>query len=263
VDLPGEAVGIMYPAEKMGPVELATMAFGQSLTITPLQLLRAGSAIINGGYLVTPHVGAKLIDENGNIVQEFSHERGQQVISNETSETMKFLLESVVYEGTGRRTYIPGFRVGGKTATSQKLPRGSGKYIASFMTFAPAENPQVIALVLIDEPKGAYYGGQVAGPVMLELLENTLPYLNIQPRFNEEEQAMEGVPPVTLPDLRGQNMEEVTRILQDASLGFDITGDGNTVVDQFPMPGDLVNQGQNILLRVKADEALPTTEDST
>ena len=251
VDLPGEAVGIMYSADKIGPVELATMAFGQSLTITPLQLLRAGSAIINGGYLVTPHVGAKLIDEHGRVVEEFNHERGRQIISNEVSETMKFLLESVVYEGTGRRTYIPGFRIGGKTATSQKLPRGSGRYIASFMTFAPAENPQVIALVLIDEPKGAYYGGQVAGPVMKELLENTLPYLNIEPVFNEEEQAMEGVPPVILPDLRGLDKDEVLKTLSDISLGFVITGDGNTVIDQFPMPGDLVNQGQNVMLQVR------------
>ena len=251
VDLPGEAVGIMYAAEKMGPVELATMAFGQSLTITPLQLLRAGSAIINGGYLVTPHVGSKLIDAEGNIVQEFLHDRGEPIISRDTSETMKFLLESVVYEGTGRRTYIPGFRIGGKTATSQKLPRGSGKYIASFMTFAPAEDPQVIALVLIDEPKGAYYGGQVAGPIMKELLENTLPYLNIRPIFNEEEQAAEGVPPVALPDLIGQTTEEVKKALNELSLGFNITGEGDTVVDQFPMPGDLVNQGQNILLRVQ------------
>ena len=254
IDLPGEAVGIMYPADKIGPVELATMSFGQSLAITPLQLLRAGSAIINGGYMITPHVGTKLIDENGNIVQELPRERGHRVISQETSETMKFLLESVVYEGTGRRTYIPGFRIGGKTATSQKLPRGSGKYISSFMAFAPAENPQVIALVLIDEPRGAYYGGQVAGPVMKALFENALPYLNIEPRFNEEEQAMEGVPPVILPDLRGQTTNEAAKALQSLSLGFAVTGDGNTVADQFPMPGDLVNQGQNILLRVVESE---------
>ena len=250
VDLPGEAVGIMYAADKIGPVELATMAFGQSLTITPLQLLRAGSAIINGGYLITPHVGVKLIDEEGNTIQAFERERGQQIISQETSETMKFLLESVVYEGTGRRTYIPGFRIGGKTATSQKLPRGSGKYIASFMTFAPADNPQVIALVLIDEPKGAYYGGQVAGPVMLNLLANTLPHLNIAQQFNEEE-VTEGLAPVVLPDLRGQSKQEITKILRELSLGFDVTGSGDTVIDQFPMPGELINQGQTILLQLR------------
>ena len=162
-------------------------------------------------------------------------------------------MESVVYEGTGRRTYIPGFRVGGKTATSQKLPRGSGKYIASILAFAPAEDPQVIALVLIDEPKGAYYGGQVAGPVMEELLKNTLPYLNIQQRFNPEEQAEEGVAPVVLPDLRGQSKEDAKKVLEDLALGFNITGNGDTVTDQFPMPGDLVNQGQNILLHVQTE----------
>ena len=257
IDLPGEAVGIMYAADKMGPVELATMGFGQSLTITPMQLLRAASAIINGGYLVTPHVGMKLIDENGNIIQDFRHENPPMVISQETSETLKFLLETVVFEGTGRRTYLPGYRVGGKTATSQKLPRGSGRYIASIMAFAPAENPQVIALVLIDEPKGAYYGGQVAGPVMQELLANTLPYLNIVPIFNEVEQQMEGIIPVEVPDLRGKTKEEVEEILKDLSIGFNITGEGNIITEQFPMPGDKINQGQNIILRVQ-----PQTEPS-
>ncbi len=161
VDLPGEAVGIMHKKENVGPVELATMSFGQSFQITPLQLLRAISSVINGGQLITPHFGTKIIDENGNVIEELSYETGRTTVSKETSEQMKSILESVVSEGTGNKAYLPGFRIGGKTATSEKLPRRSGKYIASFSAFAPAENPQVIALVLIDEPQGVYYGGQV------------------------------------------------------------------------------------------------------
>ncbi|MFR4987536.1 MAG: peptidoglycan D,D-transpeptidase FtsI family protein [Lachnospirales bacterium] len=160
VDLPGEAVGIMHKKENVGPVELATMSFGQSFQITPLQLLRAISSVINGGELITPHFGTKIIDENGNVIEELNYKKGRKTISKETSEQMKWILESVVSEGTGNKTYIPGFRIGGKTATSEKLPRRSGKYIASFCAFSPAENPQVIALVLVDEPQGVYYGGQ-------------------------------------------------------------------------------------------------------
>ena len=161
VDLPGEAVGIMHKEEKVGPVELATMSFGQSFQITPLQLLRAISSVINGGELITPHFGTKIVDENGNVIEELKYKKGERTVSKETSEQMKSILESVVAEGTGNKTYIPGFRIGGKTATSEKLPRKSGKYIASFCAFSPAENPQVIALVLVDEPQGVYYGGQV------------------------------------------------------------------------------------------------------
>ncbi|MCL2361098.1 MAG: penicillin-binding transpeptidase domain-containing protein [Defluviitaleaceae bacterium] len=258
VDLPGEAVGIMYKLENIGPVELATMAFGQSLTITPLQLVRAAAAVVNGGYQVTPHVGMRLLDSEGVIVQEFYHERGEQIIPTEVSETMRYVLETVVSVGTGRRTYIPGFRVGGKTATSQKLPRGSGRYISSIMAFAPAENPTVVALVLLDEPKGAYYGGQVTGPVMQVLLENALPYLGITPVFNEEETATPGTVPVILPDIRGFEQADAAMVLREAGLGFDISGTGNTVVSQFPIPGELVNQGERILLWMGTIE--PETE---
>ncbi len=185
VDLAGEAVGIIHKLENIGPVELATMSFGQSFQITPLQLLRAASAIVNGGRLITPHFALGIADEEGNLVESFVYDEGEQIISVETSETMKKILESVVAEGTGSKAYLPGYRIGGKTATSEKLPRRSGKYIASFMSFAPAENPQVMALVLIDEPQGVYYGGTVAGPVMQELLKNALPYLGIEPVYNE------------------------------------------------------------------------------
>ncbi len=250
VDLPGEAVGIMYKPDKIGPVELATMSFGQSLTITPLQLVRSAAAVVNGGFLVTPHLGMKLIDGEGNIVQTFEPPRGRQVISKETSDNMRYVLETVVSVGTGNRTYLPGYRVGGKTATSQKLPRGSGKYISSFMAFAPADDPAVVALVLVDEPKGAYYGGQVTGPVMKSLLENALPYLGIKPVYTPEEEKLPGTVPSVVPDVRGLDLAEAQKLLKTAGLGFDLSGDGGAVTDQFPIPGETVNPGEKVLLRM-------------
>ncbi len=178
--LNGEAVGILHKKDDIGPVELATMSFGQTFQITPIQLLRAAAAVVNGGKLITPHFAIKTVDDNGFTVNTFEWPEGEQVISEETSATMREILESVVAEGTGNKAQVEGYRIGGKTATSQKLPRGSGKYIASFMAFAPADDPQVMALVLIDEPEGVYYGGTVAGPVMRDLLTNILPYLNIE-----------------------------------------------------------------------------------
>lgn len=186
VDLPGEAVGIMHKLDNVGPVELATMSFGQSFQITPLQLLRSVSSVVNGGNLITPHFGLYLQDEDGEMVEKFEYETVENIVSEQTSEQMKMILESVVSEGTGNKTYIEGFSIGGKTATSEKLPRKNGNYIASFVAFAPAENPEVVALVLIDEPKGVYYGGQVAGPVMKEIMENTLPYIGIELQIDEE-----------------------------------------------------------------------------
>lgn len=248
VDLPGEAVGIMHKLDNVGPVELATMSFGQSFQITPLQLLRATSAVINGGYLITPHFALKAIDENGDLVEDLSREKGEQIISRETSDTMREVLESVVSEGTGNKAYLPGYRIGGKTATSEKLPRRSGKYIASFLTFAPADNPQVIALVLIDEPQGVYYGGQVAGPIMKELLDNVLPYLNIETIYTEEELNMENVAKVTLPDFIGQDLEEVKKMLEELNLVPEVEGDGNTVIRHFPRAGEMINQQSRIIL---------------
>ena len=248
VDLPGEAVGIMHKLENVGPVELATMSFGQSFQISPLQLLRAASATVNGGYLITPHFGTKIINDEGDIIEEFNKDRGEQIISAETSETMKAILESVVSEGTGNKTYLPGYRVGGKTATSEKLPRRSGKYIASFIAFAPAENPQVIGLVLIDEPQGVYYGGQVAGPVMKELYENILPYINIEPDYTEAELEMENVAKIILPDFTNQDISDIEKEMKTLNLEYEKQGEGKTVIKQFPQAGEIVNQRSKIIL---------------
>ena len=157
VDLPGEANSIFHKQEKVGPVELATMSFGQSFQITPLQLMRAASAVVNGGNLVTPHFGVYTTDENNNVTEVLKYETKTGAVSTATSETMKGLLEAVVAEGTGHRAYIAGYSIGGKTATSEKLPRSENRYISSFLGFSPADNPQVMTLILIDEPQGIYY----------------------------------------------------------------------------------------------------------
>ena len=193
IDLPGEAVGILHNKSNIGPVELATMSFGQSFQITPMQLLSAAAAAVNGGYKVTPHFGKEIIDDTGAVLTTFDYGKGEQIISTQTSERLKKILESVVSEGGGKKAYIPGYRIGGKTATSQKLPRGSGKYTASFLSFAPAEDPKIMTLVIIDEPQGTYYGGTIAGPVMKEVLENALPYLGVEPSYSEEELKKEEV----------------------------------------------------------------------
>ncbi len=190
VDLPGEANSIFHKLENVGGVELATMSFGQSFQITPLQLLRAVSCAVNGGTLVTPHLGVSVV-ENGDSVTELSYSTGGDVISSQTSETLKELLEAVVAEGTGHRAYLEGYRIGGKTATSEKLPRSANQYIASFIGFAPANDPEIMALVLIDEPVGVYYGGTIAAPVVAEVFENALPYLGIERQV--EEQTPQGI----------------------------------------------------------------------
>lgn len=176
IDIAGEASTIIHKKENVGAVELATMSFGQSFQITPIQMLRAASAIVNGGNLVTPHFAVKAVSAD-NSVTDFTYEIGENAISKQTSDTMKDILRQVVEEGGGNKAYIEGFSIGGKTATSQKLPRGSGKYIASFIGFSPVDNPQVIAMCLIDEPQGVYYGGTIAAPVIKELYQNILPYL--------------------------------------------------------------------------------------
>ena len=176
VDLPGEAGSIMHKLSDIGAVELATMSFGQSIQITPLQLLRAVSAVVNGGTLVTPHFAVAVQDEKTGEKTELSYETTGDVVTAQTVETMRALLQDVVSEGTGKNAQVEGYAVGGKTATSEKLPRGNGKYISSFLGFAPADDPQIMGLVLIDEPVGVYYGGTIAAPVMAEIFENILPY---------------------------------------------------------------------------------------
>lgn len=180
IDLPGEAGTIMHKKEDIGTVELATMTFGQSFQITPIQMATTVSSLINGGIRVTPHLGMAVLDRNGETVEEFQYETQDGIVSKETSETMRMLLKSVVEEGSGKNGYIEGYSIGGKTATSQTLPRSANKYIASFIGFAPAENPQILGMVVIHDPQGIYYGGTIAAPVLRSIYDNVLPYLGIE-----------------------------------------------------------------------------------
>lgn len=176
IDIAGEASTIIHKQENVGEVELATMSFGQSFQITPMQMIRAAAAIVNGGNLVTPHFAVKTVDDNDETVEEFTYDIQTGAIDSQTSAMMKNILGQVVENGGGNKAYIEGFSIGGKTATSQKLPRGSGKYIASFIGFSSVDDPQIMAMCLIDEPVGVYYGGTIAAPVIRELFENVLPY---------------------------------------------------------------------------------------
>ncbi len=180
VDIPGEAGTIMHKLENIGQVELATMSFGQSFQITPMQLATTVSSIINGGKRVTPHFGVEIRNSEGELLKKLTYKTTDGIVSQETSATMRYMLEQVVAEGGGKKAKIEGYRIGGKTATSQTLPRGTNKYISSFVGFAPADDPQVLAMAVIHNPQGIYYGGTIAAPVIRSLFENILPYLGIE-----------------------------------------------------------------------------------
>ena len=177
IDLPGEAATIMHQPDKIGEVELATISFGQSFQITPIRLMATVSGLINGGKVVTPHFGVKAVNEGNATIEEFVYPVSDEIVSEDTTQKLRYVLEQVVENGGGKNGYVEGFRVGGKTATSQTLPRGTGRYIASFLGFAPANDPKIMALAIIDTPQGTYYGGQIAAPVVRQLFENILPYL--------------------------------------------------------------------------------------
>lgn len=249
IDLPGEAGSIMHKIENIKPVELATISFGQSFQITPVQLLAAASAVVNGGNLITPHIGVEVKNSEGMLVEKLKYETEKQVIKKETSDTMRDLLEKVVAEGTGNKAYLPGFRIGGKTATSEKLPRRSGKYISSFIGFAPADNPQVIAIVLIDEPVGIYYGGTIAAPVIKEVFDNALPYLGIEEKYTETEIDEYEIGSFKVPDLEGKNLKDVKELLK----AYDFSeiyylGEGEKIKEQFPIPEEQVNKNSDLIL---------------
>ena len=180
VDLPGEAGTIMHRLEDIGPVELATMAFGQSFQLTPVRMAATVSALINGGHMVTPHIGVKLTNADESMGKVLTWDSKGQIVSEKTSETMRYALEKVVSEGGGSKAYIEGYAIGGKTATSQTLPRSAHRYIASFIGFAPADDPKILAMCIIEDPQGVYYGGTIAAPVVRDIFVNILPYLGIE-----------------------------------------------------------------------------------
>ena len=188
IDLPGEAGTIMHQKKDIGAVELATISFGQSFQITPIRLAATVCSLINGGHLITLHFGVEVREEDGTLLGSFSYQDGRQIVSEEVSETMRDILEKVVSQGGGKRACIEGYHIGGKTATSETLPRSANKYISSFLGFVPAEDPQLLGLCIINNPQGIYYGGTICAPVMREIFENILPYLGIEKEITENEE---------------------------------------------------------------------------
>lgn len=262
VDLPGEAGTIMHKKENVGEVELATVSFGQSFQITPLRLLTSVCSIINGGTQVMPHFGVSVHNADGEQVYTLEYPVKEGIISEETSGRVREILEKVVAEGTGKRAYLPGFRIGGKTATSEKLPRRSGKYISSFLGFAPADHPQVAALITIDEPEGIYYGGTVAAPVIASIFDNILPYLGVEPAYTEAELETYEIGEAQVPDFMGMTMKEAKEVLNGAEfdvryIGLEETasgaGEDPVVTDQFPLAGEQIQKTGVVILYFEND----------
>ncbi len=254
--IPGESSGSFHSS--LGPVELATSSFGQTFTVTPLQMISAVSAVVNGGNLMKPTIVKAYTDSNGNIIENFEPEIVRNVISEETSEQMREVLERVVSEGTGKGAYVSGFRIGGKTGTSEKLPRGSGKYIASFVGFAPADNPQVVCLLLLDEPNaGATGGGAIAAPAVGRIMEDILPYLGVDPQYTEEtEQEIS----VSVPNITGLSIQKATDKLQALGLSINIKGSGGTVTTQIPEAGTKLHKGSVVIAYTQEESEEDTTK---
>jgi len=250
--MPGEASGIFHSMNKFNEVELATSSFGQGFQITPLQLVSAVSAIVNGGELLRPHIVKEYVDSNGNVVESVEKEVIRKVISEETSQKMRSMLENVVSNGTGRNAYIKGYRVGGKTGTSEKIPRGTDKRIASFIGVAPVDDPQVVCLVMLDEPTSYLkQGGQIAAPVVRKILEDALPYLGVTPQYTQEELLSLDA---SVPEVRGLTLEGAKKALTDAKFKVSVKGSGTTVLDQMPKPGARLSEKSTVILYTEEEQ---------
>ncbi len=245
IDLPGEANGVFFSKADFNEVQLATSSFGQGLQITPLQLASFVSAICNGGTLYKPHLVKQMTDQEGNVVKTVEPEPVRQIMSSETAATMRNIMEQVVLDGAASNAYIKGYRVGGKTGTSEKLPRGNGKYIASCVGIAPVDDPQVVVLVILDEPIGVYYGGTVAAPVVRSILEDTMHYLGMEPQYTEEEEAEETV---NVPNVVDLTVNEAANTLSAAGLNYQIMGDGETILSQIPVGNVTMELNSTVIL---------------
>ncbi len=257
VDLPGEAIGLIPQYESFNEVELATSSFGQGFTITPMQMITGVNAIANNGMMVKPRIVKQLTDNSGNVVKEFEPKNVRQIVSESTSKRLREILESVVSEGSGSGAYIKGFRVGGKTGTSEKLPRGNNKYIASFVGIAPSDDPEIVCLVMLDEPNGiSHFGGIIATPVARNIMEETLLYLGIEPSYTAEELAtME----TTVPNLVGKTVDQAKQALSSANLKYSLDGNGGTVLNQLPKAGVKVNQQSTVMVYTEEQMSSTTT----
>ncbi len=251
IELPGEAVGAGFTLGSFTELDLATSSFGQSITVTPLQMITAFSAVANGGKLYKPHVVKEIVNSENIVVEKKEPELVRQPISKETSETMRGVLESVVSQGGGKNAYLAGYRIAGKTGTSEKIPRGNSKYIASFISFAPADDPQIACLVILDQPEIGmpYYGGIIAAPVVKNIMEETLQYLGVQPKYNENEKDFVDI---EVPDLSGKTKAEAAALLAEAGFQLRIKGDDNAViVDQIPKPHTRLSSGSAVVAYMK------------
>ncbi len=258
IALPGEAVGLFHQLKDFNELELATASFGQGFQVTPLQMITSVSAVANGGKLMKPIIVKEITDIEGNTIKRYEPEVVRQVISEETSQTMRTILESVVSVGTARNAYVKGYRVAGKTGTSEKIPRGSQKYVASFIGFAPADDPQVVALIMLDEPEGdIYYGGQIAAPVIGEILSDTLRYLDVEPQYNDDEAL---VVDVHVPDLRELDITQAKKSLQNVNLTYKIEGSGNIIYDQTPKSGARIPEKSMVIVYTENAKAITSVE---
>ena len=257
IDLPGEDIGLMHERVNFNEVELATYSFGQGFTVTPIQMITAVNAIANDGMMIKPHIVKRFVDSDGNVVKEFGKEEIRQIVSKSTSKQLREVLESVVSEGSGSGAYIRGYRVGGKTGTSEKIPRGNSKYVASFIGIAPSDDPEIICLVMLDEPTtGVYFGGIIATPVARSIMEETLVYLGIEPSYTVEELAtME----TTVPNVVGMTVAEANKLLESASLKYALDGNGEIVLNQLPKAGVKVNQNSIVMLYTEEEMSNTTT----
>ncbi len=257
IDLPGETTGVYYTADKMGPVELASESFGQTFRITPMQMITAVAAVANGGYYVKPHIVKEILDSNGNVVKSFETEKQRQVISTETSQIISQCLNSVVENGSGKNAYVAGYRMCGKTGTSQKIDKvdesGTMLYVASFCGFAPADDPEYAIIIIVDEPRaGAYYGSVVSAPVAASIMGDILPYLGVEAKYSDSE--YEAITK-TVPNVAGMTVEQARNALSAVGLSATVKGDGENVLRQTPYAGSNTPAGGSVVLY--------TTEDDT
>jgi stage V sporulation protein D (sporulation-specific penicillin-binding protein) len=269
IDLPGEATGILVPRTRAKEIDLATMSIGQANAVTPIQLVRAIAAIANDGWLMKPQLVKEIRDSEGNLIKKFEPEPIRQVISQKTSQELRAILETVVSEGTGSKAFIEGYKVAGKTGTAQKILPGGGystsEYIASFIGFAPADNPRIAALVVVDSPQGVYYGGQVAGPVFRNIVLDTLRYLEVPPELVVEKKTKEEK--IIVPDVKNKKVNEATKELK--KLGFEVRteGEGDSIITQLPPAGTEVTKGSTVVLYTLDEEAeqvvVPDLKDRT
>ena len=255
IDLPGEAQSFYVDPDRMTLVDLASSSFGQTNKITPMQMITAYAAVVNGGYLVTPYVVSRVEDESGNVIKTAEKSVKRQVISEETSATMRQVLFDVVRKKGGSNAYIQGYKIGGKSGTSQKLdelhPDGTYDYVSSYCAFAPADNPEVILLVMCDSPKGSqYYGSQVSAPAVASILEEALPYLGFYPEYTDEElQEMD----VTVPDVSSRTVESAKTTLESLGLNVSISGSGSEIYAQVPDTGSAIPRGGTVILYTDED----------